>query len=723
MHSLKPLLTGFLAAALIFMLSTSVPGWSSEGTTTSAGYNIAEYTGPKDELIKQIFPRSTRLVPPEEPSGLWEVYQLGQLLGYAFESIHLANLPGFAGDPINLLVGLDTTGNLVDVKILAHSEPIFLHGLGPEPLIEFVNQYKGLGLAKRIQFKSGRSGPYGDEAQYIDGVTKATVTVMVINDVILSSALTVARQKIDAFAQKAAAKVNTEFYESKAWHELLDEQLIRKWIVKKSDVEAVMGRSLDNYNELDAYVDPDDPDETLTLYSMYLNAPVIGRNILGDKAFERLNRELKPGEHAFAVMSEGFYDILGPNFREGTIPERISIFQNGLAIPMRDMAFLRFQDAKWPEDMPLHDNLLVYKIRPQAGFNPAAPYGLALHFDLARNHLIRDQGSLSDNFQLPPHLFLEAEFVEEEKRVPLWVQLWEGRVASIAILLIGLTGILYLFLRQERFIAPGAHLKRWRYLALIFTTGFIGFYAQGQLSVINIYTFLLELFDDFDITIFLLDPVIFILWIVTFVSLFLFGRGLFCGWLCPFGALQEFASDLGKKLKLKQITVPARWDHALRYLKYIVLLAVVGSAFLSAGTAEVMAEVEPFKTAITLNFVRYWPFAVYAVGLLVISAFVHKAYCRYICPLGAGLAILGAFPIFKWLTRRAECGTPCQLCRHKCEIGAIRKSGEVDYLECVQCLECVRILEDPLECAPRRVEAKRAKTKQNTDQLQFVEVK
>ncbi|MGD2008002.1 MAG: hypothetical protein PVJ95_07000, partial [Cellvibrionales bacterium] len=88
------------------------------------------------------------------------------------------------------------------------------------------------------------------------------------------------------------------------------------------------------------------------------------------------------------------------------------------------------------------------------------------------------------------------------------------------------------------------------------------------------------------------------------------------------------------------------------------------------------------------------------------SMTVHKAYCRYLCPLGAGLAIAGAFPLFKWLHRRAECGNPCQLCRHKCEIGAIDRSGQIDYRECVQCLECVRIIEDPRECAPDRLAAK-----------------
>ena len=55
--------------------------------------------------------------------------------------------------------------------------------------------------------------------------------------------------------------------------------------------------------------------------------------------------------------------------------------------------------------------------------------------------------------------------------------------------------------------------------------------------------------------------------------------------------------------------------------------------------AERLAEVEPFKTAIILNFVRAWPFVAYAVALLVAGLFVERFYCRYLCPLGAALAI------------------------------------------------------------------------------------
>ena len=69
------------------------------------------------------------------------------------------------------------------------------------------------------------------------------------------------------------------------------------------------------------------------------------------------------------------------------------------------------------------------------------------------------------------------------------------------------------------------------------------------------------------------------------------------------------------------------------------------------------------------------------------------------CPLGAGLAILGAFPLFKLIRRRDECGSPCQLCKSKkCDIDAIEQDGSINYRECIQCLECVVTIENPSIC-------------------------
>ena len=75
-------------------------------------------------------------------------------------------------------------------------------------------------------------------------------------------------------------------------------------------------------------------------------------------------------------------------------------------------------------------------------------------------------------------------------------------------------------------------------------------------------------------------------------------------------------------------------------------------------------------------------------------------FCRYVCPLGAVMAIGGLLRVRKWIPRRIECGSPCQLCRVKCEYGAIKKSGDISYSECFQCLDCVTIHDSRQKCVP-----------------------
>jgi NosR/NirI family nitrous oxide reductase transcriptional regulator len=294
-----------------------------------------------------------------------------------------------------------------------------------------------------------------------------------------------------------------------------------------------------------------------------------------------------------------------------------------------------------------------------------------------------------------------------DEREPIWIGLWKQRWWQIAILLTALTVLTVFFARQKTLSRRPKLVHRFRWGFLFFTLFYIGFFAQGQLSVVNIYTLFLAIWDGFSLNVFLLDPVIFILWVYTFISLFIWGRGLFCGWLCPFGALQEMAAWLGEKLRLPQIKVPERWHRRLILIKYPILIGLLGTAFYSLTLAEKLVEVEPFKTSITLLFVRHWPFVVYAVGLLVIGMFINKFYCRYLCPLGAGLAIIGRLRLFSWLNRVELCGTPCQHCKNACGINAIRKDGRIDYDECIQCLECVVILNDDEQCVDKRLQNKK----------------
>jgi NosR/NirI family nitrous oxide reductase transcriptional regulator len=106
---------------------------------------------------------------------------------------------------------------------------------------------------------------------------------------------------------------------------------------------------------------------------------------------------------------------------------------------------------------------------------------------------------------------------------------------------------------------------------------------------------------------------------------------------------------------------------------------------------------------------RAWPFLAYALALLAAGLFVERAFCRFLCPLGAVMAIGGKLRLRKFnaLKRRQECGSPCQLCARRCPIQAIEPSGKINMDECFYCLDCQVIYHDAHVCPPLVVEARR----------------
>ena len=659
-----------------------------------------------DAQIQQLFPKATRIEPKQEDPPVHSVFQLDELLGYAFESTDYSNLQGFSGKPIRLLIGMDTQGVLAGVTVLEHHEPVFLHGLGEQSLFDFVDQYQHLNIGKPILVGNREAGKSaGDPVNHIDGVSKATVSVVILNETVLLSALSVARKLLEGFSSGPLATARPDLYEPLDWAQLLQRGYVQHWTIDRDAAESALGGSLVGYEQIEGEYDAQ---PFTDLYFAYLNAPTIGRNVLSEAGFARLNEELKAGEQALLVLSSGMYRHVPEDFVPATAPDRLVLMQNDHAIELHDM---NFNNGAVMEllDVPLEGfEANIFRIKAHNAFNPVEATDLRLNVRLRRNHLVESNTPFDRRFQLDPDLFSIEQAREAATPVPIWLRMWQERWWQISLLGASLLLLSGVFIWQHRISqhSRGFHLFRAGFLT--FTLAFIGLYAQGQLSVVNIFTLLLALWKDFDIRVFLMDPVIFILWSFTFLSLFLWGRGVFCGWLCPFGALQEMLGWVAKRLRIRQWKISDRSHRRLQWVKYLILIGLLPTAFYSLTLAERLAEVEPFKTSITLFFVRSWPFVLYAVILLGLGLFVHKFYCRYVCPLGAGLAILGKLRLFSWLKRIDACGQPCQHCKNHCEIGAIKRDGRVDYDECIQCLECIVILNNDDQCVATISERKRA---------------
>ncbi len=283
---------------------------------------------------------------------------------------------------------------------------------------------------------------------------------------------------------------------------------------------------------------------------------------------------------------------------------------------------------------------------------------------------------------------------------PDWLPQWRERRTEIIIVLSALALLAVALLAQLRLSSSPHRLLVLRTLYLLFTLGFIGWTAQGQLTIVNVTAGIEALVAGDDLSFLMNDPISVILWIFTGVTLLVGGRGTFCGWLCPFGALQEMVSLVANAVGSRQRRIKAALDAKLKWIKYGLLAMIIASVFIAPGFASWAVEIEPFKTAISLYFMRSWPYVLWAGACIALTVFVYRGYCRYICPLGAALASVSVLRAWAWLPRRTECGTPCQSCRHRCEYQAIEQSGKINYRECFQCLDCVSIYQDEQRCLP-----------------------
>ena len=662
-----------------------------------------------EELVRR-YPTPYIVGDKDINTPVWPIYQQNatenRLVAYVFESIDLAPIPGFAGVPFNLLITLDPQGTFMDVKVLSQHEPVFVDGLGEGPLISFINQYIGLSLKQNMRILTGsnRTKDLSDESAQLDGITKATASVHIINRTILSSALRVARKKL-GFAEgrdpELMGRIKQDVLESHSISDLIGSGLIEHFALNNAEIEKKFLGTKGSGLDADAIAHPSDT--FLDLYMAYVSVPSIGRNLLSDAAWKRLQERLEPGDQAILIMSKGRYSIIGEDFVRGSTSDRIILKQDNLPIEMRDLNM----DLELKVDPGLDaGDVTVFKINSQAGLDPARPLDFMLPVARYKGIIFPEKivQDFTFSFALPERFYTAPESDNKS-----WVGMWRDKRGELIVLISGLMILSCALVLQKGLVAQERRFKAFRYIYLSFTLFFIGWYAQGQLSIVNLTGVLQALVAVRGLGYILYDPVTMILLSFVCISLVVWGRGTFCGWLCPFGALQEFAAKIGQLLKLPQIRLKPTTDTRLKWIKYLVLAAILISAVFSSHITDMIVEIEPFKTAITLNFMRSWPFVLYALGLLVANLFVYKFFCRFLCPFGAGLAVLGRIRILDWIPRRKECGKPCQICRHQCAYQAITRNGKIQYDECFQCMDCVVVYASDEKCAPLMLEKRRAR--------------
>lgn len=656
----------------------------------------------------ELVPGADRIGPIKADPPVAPAYKGDTLVGYVFLNSDFANAVGYSGRPIEILMGLTADGKIAGVKLVKHHEPIVLIGI---PEVKIRNYLRGLvGYdAVSMTMPAKGSGP--------DIISGATVTVLVISDSVTRAAAVVVRKLglggLTANAPETGPKrsIDPKKQTVESWQALLGDGSVRRLHLTVGDVNAAFEKS--GNEAAAARPEAGNPDDAfIDLYVAQVSVPSIGRSLLGEAEYANLEKRLTKGQQAILVAGVGKYSFKGSGYVRGGIFDRIQVSQGVASIRFRDKNHhrLRAVAAEGAPDLP---EIGVFEIPTDSGFEATLPWHLQLLVHRATGPLTKAFTTFEVSYAvpeayltpLPPAPAKTATVASNAGsgpaatgRTALWKRIWADRLPSVVTTLIALVTLTLIFFFQAWLVKRPRLLDIVRLSFLTYTLVWLGWWANAQLSVVNVLAFTNALISGFSWDYFLMDPLVFILWFATAAALLFWGRGPFCGWLCPFGALQELTNRLGRKLGLKQWRVPWSVHERLWPLKYMIFLALFGLSLYDLGLAEKLAEVEPFKTAIILKFARDWPFAIYAGLLIAIGLFVERFFCRYLCPLGAALAIPGRIRMFEWLKRWPECGSQCHRCAQECPVQSIHPEGHINPNECIYCLHCQELYFDDHRC-------------------------
>lgn len=665
-------------------------------------------------VLQQYLPatKASELVPGADSFGpvradlaVAPVLRGSETVAWVFATSDFVGTTGYSGKPIHTLVAVGLDAKIIGVQLVKHSEPIVLIGIPEAKVKALVSGYTGLDLV--AEAKSGGT------AHEVDIISGATVTVMVIDDSIVRSGLKVARALglggLTPESEQAGTRLtlDAEAAAPAEWMEAEGDGTIRRLSLDVAQVNAAFAEHADARARERALTEP--PETTfIDMHAALVSVPAIGKALLGPAEEANLTAWLKEGESAIAIVGRGLYSFKGSGYVRGGIFDRIVLIQDDVSVRFRDRDHRRLGDIAL-SGAPDFTEMDLFRIPANVGFDPAKPFRIQLLAHREVGPIEKVFHTFDLGYQLPQkylkpvaappvEVAAVADGDEGSAQADLWKRIWREKTLEIAVLATMLFVLTAAFFFQTYVVRNARNFYIFRIVFLTVTLVFLGWYANAQLSVVNLMALFGSLVTGFSWQAFLLDPLTFILWFSVAAALLFWGRGAYCGWLCPFGALQELTNQIARKLHIPQWTLPWGLHERLWPLKYMIFLGLFGVSLMSVEQAEHLAEIEPFKTAIILKFIRAWPFVAYAVALLVAGLFVERFYCRYLCPLGAALAIPARIRMFDWLKRYHECGNPCQTCSNQCPVQAIHKTGEINPNECINCLHCQVLYQSETVC-------------------------
>ena len=552
---------GRRCAARTFAAAVLLAAVCHSDTAFAADLNDALGVRITPDVLGQAFPGAVAIgeitgSPPSAPVLLG-----GDIIGHLLSTYDSVHSTGFAGESFDIIVGVDLDANLVGVVLFEHHEPIIGPSMIRGDLMQgFLDRLISLSVVHR-----SRRTQRGE----FDGVSGATVSSKLMRSAVLTSAqlgvrkLGLASQDIDA----RGLAVDLDFYVERGWKEMAALGAIAQLKLRNGDIARAFSGAATKLDGLD-------PDARFVdVYATLATPAGIGRNLLHRRWHNFAASQVGLGDHILSVAATGRYRVLGSAQPVSSGFDRIAVVQGDKKFRLGYDQKLKHTPVR-AHGAPRFKEQALFRLKKRDGFDALAPWSLRVFVE--PDAVGAPRGTEAPVFDLPyliPAAFVSGESYALEEAgfidpayglfglVRLgtlndWQQVWYERRIDIAIfggLLLTLTLIL-LFQNAITRHRRVHELVRIAFLAAALV--WLGWIKDAQLTSINIITYIHAFFRDMDPVMFLLDPLIFILSVYVGVSLILWGRGVFCGWLCPFGALQELLARLARAFRVPQITVP-----------------------------------------------------------------------------------------------------------------------------------------------------------------------
>ena len=619
------------------------------------------------------------------------------LMGYAFiTSDFQPEVEGYSA-PIRVLVGMDLTGALTGIEILYYRESLQSSRGDFLNRTSFLSQFQGKFIGDPFRVRRD-----------IDAVSGATITSRAMSLGIRNSARRVAAAYLRGRSDRSPsfmATISLEELDGLLWTEMVDLGLGVQFLVTE-DGSIPMALSL-----------------------AYIRDHPVGELLLGQQGFQEGIERAGPRAEEMHVMMLGVGGADAFSFRLSTL----SFVQDGdtLMVGSEDQYMLpMLTEGKVQGEVRRSGILLVDRaldlsrpfdvrldLRPRQELLTATysvtgpPPALASTPELAGPRAVEDVPAVDarptnsvesdEDLTLPVStevalgapasstgvaapstapisvdigtlIFDDAE--EDETGLSMVLARTSWTRVALMLLLLGLA--------MAAFRTKSAPL---RWVTLTATLLVLGVLDGGMLSVSHILSGI-----SVGPAVYLSEVPLFLIVSFTVVTTLLWGR-VFCGFLCPFGVLQDLLERVIPRRFHRELPRPIH--ERAQLIKYFILALVLAPALMGSSVS-LFQYFEPFGT------VFYWSSSrllwAIAIPILVASVIVPRFYCRYACPLGAALALGSLLSPFR-IRRVEQCGW-CRVCEQKCPTRAIH-GPDIDFKECVRCNVCeIQLIEQTGVC-------------------------